>query len=122
MDNGSGDSGKNKVLHTQCSETNRLDVDDSDWLHKDGTYTRHVRSLEEVQNMSTSFGMHGQESFISGSACYEKKRQRDSSQQTRHRQRERYSLMTDEQREVKLQKSREYKKNSPGNQDRICPQ
>lgn len=107
---GSACSVMTRDLHTLCSESAMLDDDDSDWLHRNGTYMRDMRSLEEQQNMSTSFGPHDQDSFLTKSAYSEKKRQHDSSEQTRQRHRERYSLMPDEQRDICLQKNRVYKK------------
>ena len=84
--------------------------DNSDWLHRIDTYMRGMKTLEELQNVPISLGLHDQDSFTRKSAYEEKKKLRDSSEQTRQRKRERYSLMTDEQRDVRLQKNREYKK------------
>jgi hypothetical protein len=54
--------------------------------------------------------MHGQNSFVTRSAYSEKKRLNDSSEETRHRHRKRYSLLTEEQRNALLHRNREYKK------------
>ena len=57
---------------------------------------------ETTIHMSTSTQFHGQHSFVEKSAySSDKKRQHD---------RERYSLMSDEQRQLYLRKNREYKK------------
>jgi hypothetical protein len=52
-------------------------------------------------HVSASADLHGQESFLTRSADPDKRR---------NHQRERYSLMTNEQREEVLRKNREYKK------------
>jgi hypothetical protein len=54
--------------------------------------------------------MHGQDSFVTRSVYSEKKRLNDSSEETRQRHRERYSLLTEEQRNALLHRNREYKK------------
>jgi hypothetical protein len=97
-------------LTTRCSESILVGEDDSDWLHSNPSSIPHVRSLEEMQNGSTSAGGHAQKSFIERPTYSEKKRQRDSSEKKRQRQRERYSAMTDGQKETFLHNNREYKK------------
>jgi hypothetical protein len=97
-------------LHSPCNNSSMLDDDENDWLHRNGTYMRDLRSIEELHNMSTSSGFHGEESYLSKSAYDERKRQRDSSEETRQRNRERYSLMPSGQRDSRLHKNREYKK------------
>jgi hypothetical protein len=87
-------------LHMPCNESAMFDDDSSDWLHKNDAYMRKV---------STSSGLHGQDSFVTNSSYSEKKRQRDCSKETRQRHRERYSLMPDGQRHARLQKNRDYK-------------
>jgi hypothetical protein len=87
-------------LHMPCNESAMFDDDSSDWLHKNDAYMRKV---------STSSGLHGQDSFVTNSSYSEKKRQRDCSEETRQRHRERYSLMPDGQRHARLQKNRDYK-------------
>ena len=87
-----------------------LDGDHSDWLHSNLTFISHVKSGQDLQNGSTSAGGHGQKSFAEKSEYCSKKRQRDSSDQKRQRERDRYSSMTDGEKEICLRKKREYKK------------
>ena len=87
-----------------------LDEEDVDWLHSNFAAIAHVRSVKEMQNGSTSGHLHVQESFIQTCASSEKKRQRHSAEQKRLRERERYSSMTDGQKDMWLHKNREYKK------------
>ena len=100
--------------------------DDSDWLHRNLTYVRDMRFVGELQNLSSSEGLHGQESYVK-SANYKKKRSRDYFDSKQQRDRERYSLMTNEDRNALLHKNREYKKciretktSSPQNDDVVA--
>ena len=108
-------------LHTACFNSTFITDDDSDWLHRNDNFMRDKRNLQKVQNVPTSVLGQEQCSFIARSAHEENKRQRDSSEQTRQRKRERYSLMPDEQRDVRLHKNREYKKMHTSKQDNVCP-
>jgi hypothetical protein len=107
---GSAHSAMTNNLHSPCNNSSMLDDDENDWLHRNGTYMRDLRSIEELHNVSTSSGFHGEESYLSKSAYDERKHQRDSSEETRQRNRERYSLMPSGQRDSRLHKNREYKK------------
>ncbi|KAM0837799.1 hypothetical protein ACQ4PT_061397 [Festuca glaucescens] len=105
---GSAYSQMSNYLHMPCNESTMLDDDSSDWLHKNGAYMRKV---------STSSGLHGQDNFVTKSSYSEKKRQRDCSEETRQRHRERYSLMPDGQRNARLQKNRSPDTNSDEDAD-----
>jgi hypothetical protein len=105
-----GDSGIGNDLTTPCSDSVIRGEGRTDWLHNNFTYLRDVRSVKERQNLSTSAGLHWQESFAEKCAYSEKKRQLESSERKRQRERERYTSMTDGQKDVWLHNNREYKK------------
>ena len=107
---GSAYSGMTKDLTTPCSDDVMLDEDANDWLHTNLSCIPQFTSVQEIQNVPTSNGGHGQRSFVERSAYSEKKRQRDSSEQKRQRERERYAAMSDGQKEVCLHNNRQYKK------------
>ena len=75
---------------TALNVSARLADDDTDWLHSNLTYQRDTRFVEEFQNLS--------------------KRSRDSYEKKRQHDRDMYSSMTGEEKEVWLHKNREYKK------------
>ena len=103
-------SSMTRDLHIPCIKSTMIADDNTDWLHRNDIYRRDVRTLEELQMIPTSLGLHEQHSFIARSTHEEKKRQRDSSEKTRQLKRERYSLMTHEQKDIRLQKNHDYKK------------
>jgi hypothetical protein len=53
---GSVHSSMTNDLTTRCSESILVGEDDSDWLHSNLSSIPHARSLEEMQNGSTSAG------------------------------------------------------------------
>ena len=123
---GSANSGVTKDPTTQCSDTIMLDEDNSDWLHSNLTCIPQFRPFKEPQNVSTSDGGHGQRSFVEKNGYSEKKRLRDSSEQKRQRERERYSSMSKGEKDVCLHNNRQYKKllrqhNSPSIASQLTP-
>ena len=95
---------------TALNVSSRLADDDADWLHSNLTYQRDTRFVEEFQNLSSSAGLHGHGSYLTKSANYKNKRSRDSYEKKRQHDRDMYSSMTGEEKEVWLHKNREYKK------------
>jgi hypothetical protein len=109
-DIGSSCSDMSKDLNTRCSKSVVQDEDDSDWLHSNFTVMRSARSVQELRNMSTPTSFHGEESFAEKCTNSEKKRQQASSEHKQQRERERYSSMTNVQKEIWLQNNRRHKK------------